>query len=106
MNAGYVLKKTVSAVQGANAQNWRRGDVARVHPLGMHEGLFVAEMLAGIGFQPPEGIGKHHLAVTFRQKKRAAEFIEKVHQRVVLLVHQGQAGEQVLIPDKSFHRGR
>ena len=81
-------------------------DVARVHPLGMHEGLFVAEMLAGIGFQPPEGIGKHHLAVTFRQKKRAAEFIEKVHQRVVLLVHQGQAGEQVLIPDKSFHRGR
>lgn len=30
MNAGYVLKKTVSAVQGANAQNWRRGDVVRV----------------------------------------------------------------------------
>ena len=30
MNAGYVLKKTVTAVQGANSQNWKRGDVVRV----------------------------------------------------------------------------
>ncbi|HEY4664243.1 MAG TPA: alpha-2-macroglobulin, partial [Comamonas sp.] len=30
MNAGYVVKKTVTAVQGANSQSWKRGDVVRV----------------------------------------------------------------------------
>jgi len=30
LNAGYVVKKTVTAMQGANAQNWQRGDVVRV----------------------------------------------------------------------------
>ena len=30
MNAGYVLKKTVTPVQGANSANWKRGDVVRV----------------------------------------------------------------------------
>ncbi|MDE1556651.1 MULTISPECIES: hypothetical protein, partial [Comamonas] len=30
LNAGYVLRKTVTAVQGADAQRWQRGDVVRV----------------------------------------------------------------------------
>lgn len=30
LNAGYALKKTVTAVQGANSQAWKRGDVVRV----------------------------------------------------------------------------
>lgn len=30
LNAGYVLRKTVTVVQGADAQRWQRGDVVRV----------------------------------------------------------------------------
>jgi hypothetical protein len=38
-----------------------------------------------------------------QQEERIAELIEENHQLVMLLIHQGQTGDEFFIPNESIH---
>ena len=74
--------------------------MARIHAECLHQRFFFLEVMLGVGQQAGIGIGQHHFTIAALGEQAPAEFIEQVHQRMVLLIHGIQVRDEMLIPYK------
>lgn len=76
-------------------------DVPGVDGKFSHQLFFFLEVMLGVRQQARIGVGQHHLTVTAFGEKAPAQFVEQIHQGMVLLVYGLEIRHEMLVPYKS-----
>lgn len=76
--------------------------VAFVQAVLLHQLFFFGKVVFGIGQQTAVDVFQQGVVVLALPlaKQRTAQFVEQIHQRMVLPIHAFQIGNEVVVPDK------